>query len=285
MSRTASAPESLRKGPFIAEAWPPFSDLGSMTMRVVGAEETHRLLDYPGLVEALRDLFRLGVDRVERVLLSQDLPQGGRNDWLLLPAWQYGRHQGVKLVSVYPGNEARGIATVQGLYLLFDGGTGLPLLCVDGAALTLRKTAANSALAATYLARPDATTLLMVGAGAMAPALIEAHAAVRPIRRVLIWNRTPARAETLAAGLNIPGLAASAVTDLAAAVGAADIISAATMAQAPLIRGRWLKPGQHLDLVGGYRADMREADDEATREGGFSRQTTTKNPGGRHAHA
>jgi ornithine cyclodeaminase len=232
-------------------------------MRVVGAEEVHRLLDYRGLVEALRELFRRGVDSVERVLISQDLPGGGSNDWLILPAWQYGRHQGVKLVSVYPANTARGIASVQGLYLLFDGNTGLPLLCVDGAALTLRKTAANSALAATYLARPDATTLLMVGAGALAPALIEAHAAVRPIRRVLIWNRTSARAEALAAALNLPGLAASAVTDLAAAVGAADIISAATMAQAPLIRGRWLKPGQHLDLVGGYRADMREADDEA----------------------
>src|SRR5262249_26502462 len=144
-------------------------------------------------------------------------------------------------VSLYPANNAQGIASVQGLYLLFDGGTGLPLLCVDGAALTLRKTAANSALAATYLAKSDATTLLMVGAGAMAPALIEAHAAVRPIRRVLIWNRTPARAEALAAALNLPGLAACAVTDLAAAVGEADIISAATMAQAPLIRGRWLK--------------------------------------------
>ena len=159
-------------------------------MQVVTADETHRLLDYPGLVEALRELFRRGVDQVERALISQPLPEGGRNDWLILPAWQYGRHQGVKLVSVFPGNEAQGIASVQGLYLLFDGTNGLPLLCVDGAALTLRKTAANSALAATYLARRDASTLLMVGAGAMAPHLIAAHAAVRPIRRVLIWNRT-----------------------------------------------------------------------------------------------
>jgi ornithine cyclodeaminase len=235
-------------------------------MRVVGAEETHRLLDYPGLVEALRDLFRRGVDKVERVLVSQDLPAGGRNDWLLLPAWQYGRHQGVKLVSVYPGNEARGIATVQGLYLLFDGTSGVPLLAVDGIALTVRKTAANSALAATYLARRDVSTLLMLGAGAMAPHLIEAHAAVRPIRRVLIWNRTPARAEALARSLgHLPKLSVSVVPDIAAAVAEADVISTATLAREPLIRGSWLKPGQHLDLVGGYTEEMREADDEAVR--------------------
>jgi alanine dehydrogenase len=234
-------------------------------MRVVAAPDVHRLLDYPSLVEALRELFRRGVDQVERHLLSEPLTGGGRNDWLILPAWQYGRYQGVKLVSVYPGNEARALASVQGLYLLFDGTSGLPLLCVDGAALTLRKTAANSALAATYLARRDAATLLMVGAGAMAPHLIEAHAAVRPIRRALIWNRSRARAEALAGMLNMPGVAVSVAEDLEAAVGAADVISAATMAQAPLILGRWLRPGQHVDLVGGYREDMREADDEAVR--------------------
>ena len=171
-------------------------------MRVVSAEEVHRLLDYPSLVEALRELFRRGIDRVETVLLSQNLPEGRHNDWLLLPAWQYGRNYGAKLVSVFPGNEAKGIASVQGLYLLFDGTNGLPLACIDGAAITLRKTAANSALAATYLARADAQTLLMVGAGAMARPLIEAHSAVRPIRKVLIWNRTPERAEALAEAMS-----------------------------------------------------------------------------------
>ncbi len=234
-------------------------------MRLVSAEEVHRLLDYPSLIEALRELFRRGVDLAETHLLSEPLPQGQRNDWLLLPAWQYGRHHGIKLVSVYPGNEARGIASVQGLYLLFDGTSGLPLLCVDGAALTLRKTAANSALAATYLARRAAKTLLMIGAGAMAPHLIMAHAAARPIERVLIWNRTRARAESLARGLTLPGIAIATVEELGPAVAAADIVSAATMSTEPLICGRWLKPGQHLDLVGGYREDMREADDEAVR--------------------
>jgi alanine dehydrogenase len=234
-------------------------------MRVVSAEEVHRLLDYPSLVEALRELFRRGVDRVETHALVEPLADGRQNDWLLLPAWQFGRHHGIKLVSVFPGNEAKGIASVQGLYVLFDGTNGLPLACIDGAALTLRKTAANSALAATYLARKDAATLLMVGAGALAPHLIEAHAAVRPIRRVLIWNRNAARGEATAAALSLPGLEIRATDDLEAGVRQAEIISTATMSTEPLIQGRWLQPGQHLDLVGGYRDDMREADDEAVR--------------------
>jgi len=235
-------------------------------MRIVSAEETHRLLDYPSLVEALRELFRRGVDRAERYALEQPLPDGRRNDWLLLPAWQFGRHMGIKLVSVYPENTARGIDSVQGLYLLFDGTTGLPLVAIDGAALTLRKTAANSALAATYLAREDASDLVVVGAGALGPHLARAHAAVRPIRRIRIWNRTASRAEVAAAELKRElGLDVEATTDLESAVQHADIVTCATMATSPLVRGEWLKPGAHVDLVGGFREDMREADDEAIR--------------------
>lgn len=236
-------------------------------MHVVSAEETHRLLDYPSLVEALRELFRLGVDQAERHVLSQPLPDGRQNDWLLLPAWQYGRHLGIKLVSVFPENTARGIDSIQGLYLLFDGGTGLPLAVIDGAAITLRKTAANSALAATYLARADAASLVMVGAGALGPHLVRAHCAVRPsIARVRIWNRTPARAEAAAAELAAElGLDVAAVTDLEPAIREADIVSCATMATEPVVKGTWLRPGVHVDLVGGFREEMREADDEAIR--------------------
>lgn len=235
-------------------------------MRIVTAEEAHRLLDYPSLVEALRELFRRGVDRAERFALEQPLPDGRRNDWLLLPAWQFGRHMGVKLVSVYPENQARGIDSVQGLYLLFDGKTGLPLAAIDGAALTLRKTAANSALAATWLAREDAGTLVMLGAGALGPHLVRAHCAVRPIRRVRIWNRTAARAEAAAAELRDElGLDVAPTADPEAAIRAADIVSCATMATEPLVKGAWLAPGTHVDLVGGFREDMREADDEAVR--------------------
>jgi ornithine cyclodeaminase len=234
-------------------------------MQLIDAERTHRLLDYPGLVEALRDLYRRGVDRLERMGLSQPLPSGGTNDWLLLPAWQFGRHFGAKLVSVFPGNSGKGKESILGIYALFDGDTGEPLAVIDGAALTVRKTAANSALAATYLARKDAARLLMVGAGAMAPHLIMAHAAVRPIREVKIWNRGIERARKLASELTLTGVRIEAVSDLEPAARWADLISCATMARSPLIKGAWLKPGAHLDLVGSFRPDMREADDECVR--------------------
>ena len=234
-------------------------------MRTISADELNAKLEFPPLVESLRELFRRGVDEARAIHLSQPLADGRRNDWLLLPAWQFGRHLGVKLVSVFADNEAKGLASVQGLYVLFDGTNGLPLVAIDGAAITLWKTAANSALAATYLARKDARRLLMVGAGALAPYLARAHCAVRPIAEVMIWNRTTLNAERMAAALARPGLTVEVVSDLAAAIPRADIISCATMATTPVIKGAWLSPGVHVDLVGAYRPEMREADDEAIR--------------------
>jgi len=234
-------------------------------MHVIDGERAHALLDYPGLVEALRDLFRRGVDRIERTFLEQPLPGGESNNWLILPAWQFGRNFGAKLVSVFPGNSAKGKEAVLGLYALFDGDTGEPLAIIDGAALTARKTAANSALAATYLAREDTARMVMVGAGAMAPHLIMAHRAVRPIREVKVWNRSADRARQLAGDLKIEGVRIEATENLESAVRWADLVSCATMATKPLLKGAWLKPGTHLDLVGGFRPDMREADDEAVK--------------------
>jgi ornithine cyclodeaminase len=234
-------------------------------MRYISAADLNATLEFPPLVEALRELFRRGVDEARAVHLSQPLSDGRRNDWLLLPAWQFGRHMGVKLVSVFAHNEAKGLASVQGLYVLFDGSNGLPLAAIDGAAITLWKTAANSALAATYLARKDARTLLMVGAGALAPYLVRAHCAVRPIAEVMIWNRTAKNAERMAGTLARPGLRVEVANDLAAAVARADIVSCATMASVPVIKGDWLRPGVHVDLVGAYRPEMREADDDVVR--------------------
>jgi ornithine cyclodeaminase len=135
---------------------------------------------------------------------------------------------------------------------------------MDGAMLTLRKTAANSAAAADWLARKDAATLCMVGAGALAPHLVEAHCAMRPISKVLWWNRSRAALERAMESVRalLPGVTLEAATDLAAAIQQADIVSTATMALEPLVKGARLKPGAHLDLVGGYRPDMREADDD-----------------------
>jgi ornithine cyclodeaminase/alanine dehydrogenase-like protein (mu-crystallin family) len=228
------------------------------------AEAVLHFGDFRRLVPAIQEMNRRGTDRVERMLLSQPLPSGMQNDWLMLPAWQYGTCFGIKLASVFPGNAAKNLASVQGAYLLFDGQTGETLCGMDGAMLTLRKTAANSAAAADWLARKDAETLCMIGAGALAPHLVEAHCAVRPIRQVLWWNRSRPAVERAIAGLapRLPKVALVAADDLHDAISFADIISTATMATEPLIKGVWLRSGTHVDLVGGYRPDMREADDD-----------------------
>lgn len=228
------------------------------------AQAVRHFGDFRRLVPAIQEMNRNGTDQVERMLLSQPASSGGQNDWLMLPAWQHDRCFGIKTVSVFPGNAAKNLASVQGAYLLFDGQTGESLCGLDGAMLTLRKTAANSAAAADWLARKDAETLCMLGAGALAPHLIEAHCAVRPIHRVLWWNRSRPALDRAIADLSarLPKVAIVAADDLHDAISFADIVSTATMATEPLVKGVWLRPGTHLDLVGGYRPDMREADDD-----------------------
>jgi alanine dehydrogenase len=191
------------------------------------------------------------------------VPGGPDATLLLMPAWSPGRYVGAKVVNVFPGNGRLGIPSVQSIYLLFSGRTGELLATLDGAELTARRTVAASSLAASYLARPDAGRLLVVGTGRVAEQLAESHAAVRPIRSVGVWGRDGDKAARLARSLADRGFAAEPVTDLASAVGWADIISCATLSATPLIRGRWLRPGSHVDLIGGYTPAMREADDEA----------------------
>jgi ornithine cyclodeaminase len=190
-----------------------------------------------------------------------------------MPAWtdfdaagtSDGGYIGVKVVTVSPDNNAIGKPAVMGVYLLLDGKTGEPKALIDGQRLTLWRTASASALAADYLARKDASKLLVIGAGALAPFLARAHAAVRPISEIRVWNRTPANAEKVAAQLSGPGLSAMAVGDLDAALGWADIVSCATITTNPLVRGALLKPGTHVDLVGAFTPAMRESDDDTIR--------------------
>lgn len=227
------------------------------------AETVRRCGAFSTLVPAIQAMNRDGTDRIDRMLISQPT-QAGQNDWLMLPAWQFDRCFGIKIANVFPGNAAHNLASVQGAYLLFDGQTGETLCGMDGAMLTLRKTAANSAAASDWLARKDAATLCMVGAGALAPHLVEAHCAMRPIRRVLWWNRSRAALDGAIQSMRalLPNIAIEAVSDLGTAVAQADIVSTATMSLEPVVKGAWLKRGAHLDLVGGYRPDMREADDD-----------------------
>jgi ornithine cyclodeaminase len=240
-----------------------------MDLRLIDAESVHRLLDYAPLVEALAAAHREAPPLVGRSLLEPP-PGAGRvgEGFLVLPAWAHGRAFGVKMVTIVPGNAdlADGPPTVQAVYQLFEGVTGRPVAVIDGTALTLRKTAADSGLGAKLLARDDVRTLLMIGAGALAPHLIGAHLAVRPsLERVLVWNRSAPWRDRLLERLARQGVPAEASDDLEAAVRAADVISAATLASEPLVRGAWLRPGTHVDLVGAYTPTMREADDEAMR--------------------
>jgi ornithine cyclodeaminase/alanine dehydrogenase-like protein (mu-crystallin family) len=236
-------------------------------MRVVSADEIDRALTFPDLIEALARAFR--GDIVAPVRHHHDIERGGSPGTLLLmPAWTGAASAGagflgVKVVSVFPENPAKGLPRVLGTYLLMDGATGAPLAILDGTRLTLWRTAAASALAARYLARADARRMVMVGAGALTPFLIRAHMSQRPLREVAIWNRRPEVARQLAETLCAEGLPASATDDLEDAVRAADLISCATLSATPLVKGAWLKAGAHLDLVGAFKRGMREADDEA----------------------
>lgn len=234
-------------------------------MQSISAEATRNALDFPSLVEALRAAFRSDIDvpvRHHHTMARRDEPDA---TLLLMPAWQGESYVGIKIVTVTPGNAARSLPAILGVYLLNDGRTGAPLALIDGPMLTLRRTAAASALAADYLARADAQRLLMVGTGALAPHLIEAHAAVRPIRSVAVWGRNREKAQAVVIGLDLPNVEITVVEDLEAAVAEADVVSCATLSSEPLVRGAWLRPGQHLDLVGAFTPQMRESDDEAVR--------------------
>jgi len=186
---------------------------------------------------------------------------GGGVTSLVMPAWTPGGHYGVKIVNVAAGNAERGLPALHASYLLHDASTGAPLALIDGDEITARRTAAASALAASWLAGADARHLLVVGAGRVARLLPAAYRTVRPIDRVTVWARRAAEAEALAQALSAAGVAAAASDDLERAVAAADVVSVATLATEPLIEGRWLRPGSHLDLIGSFTPAMREADD------------------------
>lgn len=229
-------------------------------MRIVDTHTTRQELAFAPLIEALRALFVQGCEVPLRHSHRIDVPGGAAGTVLLMPAWRSGRRFGLKTVSIFCGNAARGLPGLHATYTLFDATTGVPLAQLDGAEITSRRTAAASALAASYLARSDASRLLIVGAGCVASLLAPAMHAVRPLRRVVVWNRDPQRAEALASSLATQGFAAETDTNLERATGEADIVSCATLSSAALIHGAWLRPGVHLDLIGSFTPTMRESD-------------------------
>lgn len=229
-------------------------------MRSVDTQTTRRALPFAQLIEALRTLFVEGCEVPTRHSHRIDVRGAAAGTVLLMPAWRSGRRFGLKTVAVFPGNAARGLPGVHATYTLFDATTGVPLAQLDGNEITSRRTAAASALAASYLARADASRLLIVGAGRVASLVAAAMQAVRPLRSVNVWNRDPLRAQHLASNLITQGFDARATEHLEHAAGEADIVSCATLSSAALIQGAWLKPGTHLDLIGSFTPSMHEAD-------------------------
>jgi ornithine cyclodeaminase/alanine dehydrogenase-like protein (mu-crystallin family) len=238
-------------------------------MRSVDAATTARHLPFDALIGALRHAFAAGCDVPLRHTHHISLPTHASHSdpagpvsgtVLLMPAWRPGGRLGLKTVTIFPANRALGLPALHSVYTLFDAGTGVPLAQLDGNQLTARRTAAASALAALFLAREDASRLLVLGAGRIAALMAPAMQAVRPITRVEVWNRSPAAAQALAAQWREQGFDAVATDDLPAAVARAHIVSCATLANAPLVQGAWLQAGSHLDLIGSFKPDMRETD-------------------------
>lgn len=231
-------------------------------MRIISADDVDAALDFPALTDALAEAFRGGVHAPPRHHHTIANNEADDQTLLLMPAWNE-RHMAVKLVAVTPDNGTRGLPAVMASVILMDKTTGEQVALIDGARLTLWRTAAASALAARYLAPAEPDTLLIVGAGALAPFLARAHLSVRPYQHVLVWNRSQEGADRLAATLRDEGhkAEAAATGSLDAVVGAADVISCATLSTEPLIRGERLRPGTHVDLVGAFTPQMRESDD------------------------
>ncbi len=231
----------------------------------ISGEEIRDHVGYLDLIEALDQMHREDAANLSDLLLSGQGEGGITNHFMIRAGWQYGRALGVKMATIFPGNRVGDLPAIQASYVLFDGTTGSPLASIDGNELTWRKTAADSALGSLRLAKTNCKTLLMVGAGAMAPHLIRAHISVRPkIKRIEVWNRSADRRDRLIASLQ-PEFNIVATDDLQYAASNADLISCATMAQQPLIQGEWLSPGGHLDLVGAFTVYMRVSDYTAIR--------------------
>jgi ornithine cyclodeaminase/alanine dehydrogenase-like protein (mu-crystallin family) len=234
-------------------------------MQLISAEQVAAMLSWPALIERIGQAFIEDIKAPPRHHHSMQRTDGEAT-MLLMPAWQSAGYVGVKIVNVFPQNSAAGLPAISGIYLLSDGEHGRPLACINGSELTRRRTAAASALAARELAQPDAESLLVLGTGKLAPMLIEAHAAVRPIRRLAVWGRNRDKAAELAAKYS-DRFEINVVSDLKASVQQADVVSCATLSTQPLVQGEWLQPGAHLDLVGAFKPNMRECDGRALSRG------------------
>ncbi|MCF8510347.1 MAG: ornithine cyclodeaminase [Rhodobacteraceae bacterium] len=212
-------------------------------------KEAERLLTWAGLMDALEAGHRLPKPDIKDLFVYR-----GADTLLDRAAWIDGLGALVKVATVVPGNTGRGLPTINGAVTLYDDKTGELTSLVDFHLVTKWKTAGDSLLSARRLARKDARNFLLVGAGNVAKSMVDAYSSIFPEARFTVWSRSAASAQAM-------GLAVA--DDLEAAVKAADVICTATMSNTALVKGEWLQPGQHLDLIGAYKPGMREVDDTA----------------------
>jgi len=235
-------------------------------MHFITSEQINQSLKFGPLVDALKVAFGGDIETPLRNHYGIPNPASSLETTLLMmPSWQAGSDIGIKLITVTPESHKFDLPSIQGIYVLFDAIKGCVKATMDAPALTAKRTAAASALASSFMSRPDSSRLLMVGTGTLSSQLIQAHASLRPIRQVEVWGRNPEKAQAVVDQLNLDGIEISVADSLEEAVKKSDIVSVATMSQEPLIQGTWLQAGQHLDLVGSFRPDMREADDDCIR--------------------
>ena len=219
---------------------------------------------YPALIDALKKGFgEASIVAPQRHHHDFPNPKASQDTTLLLmPAWQANKSAGVKMVTVSPDNGKYNLPAIQGIYIYLDAKTGEVKALLDAKSLTAKRTAAASALASFYLSNPNATSLLMIGTGALSKELIQAHASVRSIQQAYVWGRNYEKAKQVATELANLNFEITPIKSITERISEVDIISCATLSPTPLVLGKYLKQGQHLDLVGSYRVDTREADDE-----------------------
>ncbi len=235
-------------------------------MRNISAEDILEHFNYGEFIPMLKEAFCRDYEVPDRHHYDYDNGVGpNKSVLLIMPAWSDKEYVGVKVVTVSPYNGQFDLPGIQGVYTLIKAKNGLVAAQIDAKVLTVKRTAATSALASSFLSRTDSSTLFMVGTGALSPELIRAHCSVRPIKEVMVWGRNHDRAQAICDGLSLDRVTCKPVDSIEASMARADIISVATLSQEPLVFGKWMKAGQHLDLVGAYRPDIREADDEAIR--------------------
>ncbi|NQY28416.1 MAG: ornithine cyclodeaminase family protein [Flavobacteriaceae bacterium] len=240
-----------------------------MNIPYITSEEIEQSTDFLELINSLKTAFKDNTTLIP-MRHHHDFPNpeiGEDSTLLLMPAWNPSKESGVKIVTVSPKNGQFNLPSIQGTYIYLDATKGSIKALLEAKNMTAKRTASASALASSYLSRENASSLLMIGTGALSKNLIKAHASVRPITQVFVWGRSLEKAQAICDDLNNESFTITPIQNIKEVISTVDIISSATLSKTPLVLGKYLVEGQHVDLVGAYKKDTREADDEVITKG------------------